>query len=104
VPVWSWWVIWGTASLGSIYFFALVIYRLALNARSLQGELTKTTELIGQLEQLPLAEVAEATAATADDLVRLTALRNSQKRKKTLRREQRQRRLIEHLKNAEETP
>jgi hypothetical protein len=90
--------------LGAIYFFGLSMYRIALNLRSLQSELLKTEALVGEIQNLQLPEVAKATAVTAEDLVALTSLRINQKRKKALRREQRQRRLIENLKNAEETP
>jgi hypothetical protein len=89
-------------SLGAIYLFGLALYRIALNLKSLRANLSKTEELLGELQQLQLPQVVRATAATADDLVALTSLRINQKRKKALRREQRQRRLIARIEKLEE--
>jgi biopolymer transport protein ExbB/TolQ len=102
----TWWQLWlflGVVVI-SLYLLGLVLWRLTLSMKSLQAELNRTAELVSELEQTRVVEVAEATAATAEDLVRLTRLRINQKRRKALRHEQRQRRLMEHLKNAEETP
>jgi hypothetical protein len=98
-----WWLA-AAISLGALYLFGLALYRIALNLKSLRANLLKTQALLGELDQLQLQfpEVARATAATADDLVALTSLRINQKRKKALRREQRQRRLIARIEKLEE--
>lgn len=104
MPVWAWWLIWATAAVGSLYFLALVILRLRLSLSGLQANLKATARFLRELEQTELPKLVEASAATGEDLVRLTALRSRQKRSKARSREQRQRRLIAHIRKVEEKP
>lgn len=90
------WLILAAVIVG-LYFFGLAIYRLFLSGKALGVELTKTGELLAELNRYDRTDPPSAKAAGGDDFSRVLAARKALVRAKIRRKEDERRRLINRI-------
>ena len=93
---WSW-LLGAAAIIGSLYWFALVGYRLFLSLKGLQRAGLPLKSNLEQLAQPIEREFSAAKNTTSDDLGQVLAKRKQLIKAKQDSSEERRRRLIEHL-------
>lgn len=101
----AWFAIWTALSIGALAVFALIGYDLAQRGKSLAGEIAKLAPVLQELAELidELPELAEPESAIERDLGEALQSRSNLIKAKKQRREERQRRLIRHLKDIDPT-
>ncbi|MEY4000565.1 MAG: hypothetical protein RLZZ626_920 [Actinomycetota bacterium] len=102
---WAWFGIWAGLSLGAILVFALIGYDLGQRGKRLAVEVTKLQPVVKELGELvdSLPGLAEPVSAIERDLGEVLQTRLDLIKTKKQRREDRQRRLIRHLKDIDPT-
>ena len=86
-------------AIASIYALGLVGYRLLLSARRLNTELTKSKELIEDLNDFEMTMPSKAEANTGADLLSLLGQKRRISQAKEQRVEARRRRLLQRINN-----
>ena len=97
---WTGWLILAVA-LVSLYFLGLVLYRLYLSARALKLEVEKSQLLIAQAQEFEALEIIPAKPSSQDQLATLRVKRRKFVRSREKKAEDRQRRLIERVRDIE---
>jgi|694.fasta_scaffold131079_4 hypothetical protein len=91
----SWLIL--VAALVGAYFFGLAVYRLFLSGKRFADVIGKTRELLVQLDSYELVDPKEASAMGKADLDRVLAARRALILRRIRRREDRQRRLVNRI-------
>ena len=97
---WTGWLILAV-TLVSLYLLGLVLYRLYLNARTLKLEVEKSQLLIAQAQEFEELEITPAKPSSQDQLATLQVKRRKFVRSREKKAEDRQRRLIERVRDIE---
>ena len=91
----SWLIL--VAALVGAYFFGLAVYRLFLSGKRFADVIGKTRELLVQLDSYELVDPKEASAMGKADQDRVLASRRALIGRRIRRREDRQRRLVNRI-------
>ena len=97
---WTMWLVLGVA-LVSLYVLGLASYRVFLNARDLKNEMARAQDLIEQAQQFQEIEIVPAEPSSTDDLVKLVGLRRAFLRAREQKAIDRQRRLVQRVRDIE---
>lgn len=97
---WTGWLILAV-SLVSLYLLGLVLYRLYLNAKVLKVEIEKSQLLIAKAQEFEELQVLPAKPSSQDQLAKLHVKRRNFVRSREKKAEDRQRRLIERVRDIE---
>lgn len=102
---WAWFGIWTGLSLGAIVVFAVIGYDLGQRGKRLAVEVNKLQPVVQELGELveSLPSLGEPVSAIERDLGEVLQSRLDLIKTKKQRREDRQRRLIRHLKDIDPT-
>lgn len=85
----------------ALYATGLAGYRLLLSVKNLRAEVSRSESLVKQLRDYPRQEVIPAHPHETDDLVTTIAHRRAVIRARRHRAEERQRRLVQRIRDIE---
>jgi hypothetical protein len=97
---WTGWVLLGVTLL-SLYLLGLVSYRLFLNAKALKSHVDTAKSLVAEAQRFDELPISAASPSSADDLGPLLVERRALLRAKEERASQRQRRLVQRIRDIE---
>jgi hypothetical protein len=85
----------------ALYATGLAGYRLLLSLKNLKAEVSRSDSLVKQLQDYPRLDVIPAQPHGTDDLVTTIAYRRAVIRARRRRAEERQRRLVQRIRDIE---
>ncbi len=97
---WTGWLILAV-TLVALYLLGLVLYRLYMNAVALKAEIEKSQLLIAQAQQFEKLEIAPAKPSSQQQLAKLMMKRRKLVRSREKKAEDRQRRLVQRVRDIE---